>query len=103
MAQVFAPGELATPGFFYVIHKGVALYGGRVLTSGKAWGHDMILRRQVSCLTSPRLASPSCGLAWLGLAWLGLAWRGLAWPGLAWPGLAWLGLAWLGLAWLGVT
>ena len=47
---VFAPGELATPGYFYVIHKGVALYGGRVLTSGKVWGHDMILRRQVRTL-----------------------------------------------------
>ena len=41
---VFAPGELATPGFFYVIHKGVALYGGRVLTSGKVWRADGLLK-----------------------------------------------------------
>ena len=32
---VFAPGELATSGFLYIVHRGIALYGGRVLTSGK--------------------------------------------------------------------
>ena len=41
---VFAPGELVTPGFFYVSHKGTALYGARVLPSGKEWGADCILR-----------------------------------------------------------
>jgi len=41
---VYAPGEPAPSGYLYVIHKGVALYGGRVLSSGKAWGHDCILR-----------------------------------------------------------
>ena len=41
---VFAPGELAPLGFLYIIHRGIALYGGRVLIHGKVWGYDMILR-----------------------------------------------------------
>ena len=42
-AMVFAPGELAPTGFLYIVHRGVALYGGRVLTGGKVWGDDVIL------------------------------------------------------------
>ena len=42
-AMVFAPGELAPTGYLYVVHRGIALYGGRVLTGGKVWGDDMIL------------------------------------------------------------
>ena len=34
-AMVFAPAELAPPGYLYIVHRGVALYGGRVLTAGK--------------------------------------------------------------------
>ena len=54
---VFAPGEMATPGYLYIVHKGVALYGGRVLTSGAVWGQDMILRRQMLCRHSARAIS----------------------------------------------
>lgn len=54
---VFVPGELTTPGYLYVIHKGVALYGGRLLTSGKCWGQDMILARQHLCHFSARAMS----------------------------------------------
>jgi len=54
---VFAPGEVATFGYLYIIHKGVALYGGRVLTSGSVFGQDMILRRQTLCLYSARAMS----------------------------------------------
>jgi hypothetical protein len=43
---IFTPGELAVAGYLYVIHRGIALYGGRVLTSGKIWGEDFILRSQ---------------------------------------------------------
>lgn len=32
---VFTPGELAVTGYLYIIYRGIALYGGRVLTSGK--------------------------------------------------------------------
>ena len=32
---VFTPGELAINGYLYIVHRGIALYGGRVLTSGK--------------------------------------------------------------------
>lgn len=53
-AAVFAPAELATPGYLYMIHKGVALYGGRVLNAGKCWGVDMILRRQSLCRYTAR-------------------------------------------------
>jgi hypothetical protein len=40
---VFTPGELAVSGFLYIVHRGIALYGGRVLTSGKVWGEDCII------------------------------------------------------------
>jgi len=42
-AAVFAPSELCPNGYMYISHRGIALYGGRVLTSGKVWGEDMIL------------------------------------------------------------
>lgn len=42
-AAVFAPAELCPQGYMYIIHRGIALYGGKVLTSGKVWGEDMIL------------------------------------------------------------
>ena len=54
---VFSPGELATPGYLYVIHKGVALYAGRLLTSGRCWGQDMILARQHLCHYTARAMS----------------------------------------------
>jgi len=54
---VFIPGELVTPGSLYVIHKGVALYGGRLLTSGRCWGQDMILARQHLCRFAARAMS----------------------------------------------
>ena len=54
---VFCPGELATPGHLYVIHKGIALYAGRLLTSGKCWGHDMILANQQLCHYTARAMS----------------------------------------------
>lgn len=45
-AVVFAIGEVASNGFLYIIHRGLALYGGRVITSGKVWGEDMILQSE---------------------------------------------------------
>ena len=42
-ALVFTPGELAINGYLYIVHRGMALYGGRVLTSGKVWGEDCII------------------------------------------------------------
>jgi len=32
-AAVFAPAELCPNGYMYISHRGIALYGGRVLTS----------------------------------------------------------------------
>jgi len=43
-AAVFAPSELCPNGYMYIVHRGIALYGGKVLTSGKVWGEDMILQ-----------------------------------------------------------
>jgi len=40
---VFTPGELAINGYLYIVHRGIALFGGRVLTSGKVWGEDCII------------------------------------------------------------
>jgi len=42
-ARVFAPGEQAPGGHMYIINRGLALYGARVLTAGKIWGDDVIL------------------------------------------------------------
>lgn len=55
-AQVFAPGELAPRGFLYVVHSGVVLFGGRVLTAGKVWGLDVII-------SNVKLRSVACGRA----------------------------------------
>ena len=41
---VLTPGELAISGYLYIVHRGIALYGGRVLTSGKIWGEDCIMQ-----------------------------------------------------------
>ena len=41
--MVFAPAELAPVGKLYICHRGVALYGGKLLTAGRVWGEDMIL------------------------------------------------------------
>ena len=54
---VFAPGELATPGYLYIIQRGQALYDGRVLMPGGVWGQDMILRRQSLCRFPARAIS----------------------------------------------
>ena len=43
VAAVFAPAELCPAGYMYISHRGIALDGGKVLTSGKVWGEDMIL------------------------------------------------------------
>ena len=41
--KVFAPTEVCTPGFLYIVKSGVALFGGQVVPSGGIWGEDMIL------------------------------------------------------------
>jgi len=41
--MLFAPGELAPLGNLYIVHLGIALYGGRMLMKGKVWGEDVIL------------------------------------------------------------
>ena len=40
---VFAPSELPEPTHLYIIQRGIVMQGGRVLTSGKMWGDEMIL------------------------------------------------------------
>ena len=42
--MVFAPGELAASGWLYIVHRGIALYGGKVLTAGKVWNPTLALR-----------------------------------------------------------
>ena len=46
---IFVPKEVPPLGYFYLIHRGVAVYEGRVLLPGSSWGHDMILTRQDLC------------------------------------------------------
>lgn len=41
---VFAPGDAAPHGLLYIVHDGLALHRGNLLTKGKVWGEDMILR-----------------------------------------------------------
>jgi len=42
-SAVFPHGEMAPVGFLYVITKGRALYGGKVLSLGNSWGTDEVL------------------------------------------------------------
>jgi hypothetical protein len=44
-AAVFPHGEMAPIGFLYVITKGRALFGGRVLGLGQTWGTDNVLEK----------------------------------------------------------
>ena len=45
-ARVYAPGESITNSTLCIIHRGVVLYGGRVLTAGRVWGEDILLQSQ---------------------------------------------------------
>jgi len=42
-SSVMAPGELASLRRMYIIERGMVLYAGKVLTSGKLWGVDDII------------------------------------------------------------
>lgn len=42
-AMVFTIGEVVNNGYLYIINRGLALFGGRVLTAGSVWGEDMLL------------------------------------------------------------
>ena len=41
--RVLAPNEIAPQRSLYVIHRGLVLFGGRVLSRGQSWGDDVIL------------------------------------------------------------
>ena len=53
---VFSIGEVVANGNLFIIFRGLALYGGRVLTAGSVWGEDMILH-------SEWLKNPFCARA----------------------------------------
>ena len=40
---VFAPSDVVFGTQLYILHHGVAIYGGKVLTAGDVWGEDMLL------------------------------------------------------------
>lgn len=44
--RVFAPGEIAPRGPLYIVHRGIALWAGKVRGPGQIWGEDMILSSQ---------------------------------------------------------
>ena len=41
--MVFAPSELVTGNMLYIVWRGAAIFGGRMLRAGGIWGDDMIL------------------------------------------------------------
>ena len=43
-AKVFPPQEICPQGVLYIVHKGVALYQGRMVTSGQSWGEDLLMK-----------------------------------------------------------
>ena len=45
-ACVFPPMEQVTPGYFYLVHSGIALYGGAVFNRGGHWGEDVLFLTQ---------------------------------------------------------
>ena len=48
--HVLAPGEVAANKHLYVLSRGLVLYGGKVLSSGRVWGEDVILHNQDNAL-----------------------------------------------------
>ena len=44
------PGELCPRNGLYIVHRGLALYGGRVLGQGRVWGEDTCIIRDESLL-----------------------------------------------------
>jgi len=40
---LFCPAEAIPPGLLYIVHRGIALCGGKMKAFGKAWGEDVIL------------------------------------------------------------
>ena len=55
---VFAPGETVFGTSLYVVHRGLALFGGKLLKAGMVWGEDMLLE-------ASHLRSPFCARAQL--------------------------------------
>ena len=47
--MVFAPSELATGNMLYIVWRGNAIYGGRLLRAGGVWGDDVLLRSEKLC------------------------------------------------------
>ena len=41
--MLFAPADLCPPIHLYLIQRGIALYRGRLLSTGRAWGEDMVM------------------------------------------------------------
>lgn len=41
---LFPPGEVVHPGHLFIVRRGVALLGGRLLTRGRVWGEDLLLQ-----------------------------------------------------------
>jgi len=42
-AMVFTPNELLSPGFLYIVHRGIASFYGRIMGRTAVWGEDVIL------------------------------------------------------------
>ncbi len=41
--MVFAPSEVCTSSMLYIVHRGMAIYGGHILRSSSVWGEDCLL------------------------------------------------------------
>lgn len=54
--MVFAPSELVTGNMLYIVWRGVAIYGGRMVKQGGIWGDDMLI-------ASEKLRSKWCARA----------------------------------------
>ena len=42
-AKVFAPEELCPSGVMYIVHRGTAFWGGKVMHHGGVWGDDVLI------------------------------------------------------------
>ena len=49
---VFAPSELLAPDFLYVVHRGVALFAGKIFTRSHVWGEVLLLTTDYLPLTT---------------------------------------------------
>ena len=62
-ARVFPPGEICPGGVLYIIHKGTALYAGKMYKGGGCFGEDILMRASAFVARSHAIAYRFCPIS----------------------------------------